>query len=98
MNPSDVAALVLAILAGLSAFVSALVALLQVQKIARDVGEVKNQLNGRLDQLMAEREQRVRTETAAALERERVAALLRGAGPGRADPVIREVPPEDQGG
>ena len=98
MTPADVAALTLAILAGLSAFVAALAALVQAYRVAREIGHARRDVNGRLDQLLAELEDRVRAE-------ERLRALtgplehLPGEGyPVRPDPIIREIPPDQPKG
>jgi len=95
VRPADVAALTLSILAGLTALLSALAALLAAMRTHWSIESMGKALNGRLDQLLAEREARVRAEQAARLEQLRVQDLST-LGPESGRGVrIQQIPPED---
>jgi hypothetical protein len=95
MTASDVGALVVAVLAALSALVATLTALLQAYKVAVDLKDVKHQLNSRLDELIKEREDRIRNEFLLEAARSQAGPLPPPPAVGRADPIIRRVGPND---
>ena len=64
---------------------------MQALRIHGSVETLSRGLNGRLDALLAEREQRVRAEAAAEVERLRLAALVRGHEPARPEAIIHEI-------
>lgn len=96
MTPSDVAALTLSILAGLAAVISALVALVTAFRNGAAISSVSRDINGRVDQLLAEREERVRL----ALQLDAQERVKHNLPPppavGRGEPTIRRFPDEPQ--
>lgn len=98
MTPSDVAALTVSILAGLTAVISALTALLQAYRTRTDLAVVKAQVNGRLDQLLREREERLRAEAALHMAAIHAAKLAGPPTVDRPEPIIREITPDEPKG
>jgi hypothetical protein len=94
MTPADVATLTVSILAGLSALVASLAALLQAFRLQSGQASIKNDLNGRLDQLLAEREERVRLAYQLDAQQRHGAAPLGRPDVSRPNPIIRHFPPD----
>ena len=95
MTAADVAALVLSILAGLAAVISALTAMIAAIRTGHDVSVLGKALNGRLDMLLTAREARIRAETSAQLERERVQDLASFGAPLRTTPLLKRISPDE---
>ena len=81
--------------AGIAAVLAALAALITALKARQDIRDVGQQINGRIDQLLDERERRVRAEHAAQLERERLSSIQPLARTARPLPHVEQRPPNE---
>jgi len=98
MSSAELAALVTAILAGVAAVIAALAALVQAIRVQTQVMEVRRDVNGRLDQLLAEREERVKLAYQLDWQQRHQDPLLPRPAVGRADPIIRQIRPDEPKG
>ncbi len=97
MDANAIVALILGVLTAIPSILLAVATLIQVLRTQHQVTELSRGLNGRLDQLLVEREQRVRAEHLAIAERERLAGLAGLVQSSRPDPIMRQIPPDRPG-
>lgn len=97
MDYAGIAALIVALCAGVAQIIVATATLMRVLRTEAKVETVGRSMNGRLDLLLAEREMRLRAEHSAEIERLRVAAIAGLGQPVRPEGVIRMVPKPEGG-
>lgn len=94
MSSGEIAALVTAILSGVAAVIAALAALVQAFRVQGAVGNVQRDINGRMDELLREREERVRMAYQLDAQRYPGQPLPSPPATGRGEPLIRPMRPE----
>ena len=87
--------LILGILAGVAAVLTAAATVIQSLRTHHEIERLGRGLNGRLDALLAEREARVRAEAAIETERLRASNLGTLGGSQRPEPIVERRPPDE---
>jgi hypothetical protein len=88
--------LILAAITGLPAIILAVATLVEVIRSRASIQDIGRAMNGRLDRLLVETEQRVRAEALAEVERLRAHAAAGLVAATRPEPIVRRM--DDQGG
>lgn len=94
MTPSELTALVGVVLSGIAAIIAAAAVVVQAFRVRSDIGDVKRDVNGRLDELLREREERVRLAMKLEVQERSQQALPPPPALGRGEPIIRHEWPE----
>lgn len=94
MEEQSLATSIATILTGLSTLITSIATLIYALKVNGNVKAVRQDLNGRLDQLLAEQQARIQAQTLLAAARAQQQPLPAPPATGRADPVIRTLRPD----